>query len=285
MDTSDVQIRIHSYNNKMVRRKMKKNIGNFIVIFILLFAVTNTTAYALSEKSIFEIFFSQEETYNANELLDYNGQSYVIDNYTIELSQTLYDSETGIGYLMFVITQENGRPEIRLNDENQCAGLGFGENERFYFDIGASFDDTYEYVDDKLYAYISYRVSKSDDFYVSIVDTVKSDEDNIYWYEVKETKNVLSFDMENKDRVVISPLGISYFTNEEVTDLILKFYMKDGSVKEIVNLKERIGIAGSHESVTTDRNETSCKYTFVFEDMLNISGIEKIEVNGQVTER
>ncbi len=287
MDTTDAEARIKSYNNKILRNRARKKIGNFIAIFVLLFVMTNTTIYAVSEKSIFDVFFSKNNKYKAMELLDYNGQSYVIDDYSFELDQTLYDSGTGHGYLVFIITKEGGKPEISLNSSNQCVGGTFGEDERFYFEMDVTHNINYEYIGNKLYSYISYEVNdREEGYYISLFD-YKDGESKEYSFTVKETSNVKSYHF-NKNKggeLFISPLGIAIYPNEEIENFVITLYMKDGSKKEIVNVEKEIGTGSSSSSLTkTEGVIIYCRYGFRFEKMLNISEIDKIEVNGEILE-
>ena len=286
MDTTDAEARIKSYNNKILRNRARKKIGNFIAIFVLFFVMTNTTIYAVSEKSIFDVFFSKNNKYKAMELLDYNGQTYVIDDYTFELDQTLYDSGTGHGYLVFIITKEGGKPEISLNSSNQCVGGTFGEDERFCFKMGVTYDDNYEYIGDKLFAYISYEVVKKEDYYISLID-YKDGEPKEYSFTVKETSNVKSYHF-NKNKggeLFISPLGIAIYPNDDIENYVITLYMKDGTKKEVINVEEQIGTGGATYRISRFKGKIEyCRAGFRFRKMFDISEIDKIEVNGEILE-
>lgn len=284
MDTEDAEARIKSYNNKIKRNKARKKIGNFVGFLIIFFVMTNTTIYAVAEKSIFDIFFSKKDAYRATELLDYNGQTYVVDDYTFELEQTLYDSGTGHGYLVFKITKGDVKPEIELNDDNQCLAGGFGEDKRFNFKMGVTHNINYEYIGNKLYAYISYEVTKKDAFSLFLVDYV-NDEPIEYGFTVKETSNVRSYQFVNNKggEIFISPLGIAIYPNEDNENYVITLYMKDGTKKEVINVEKQIGTGGSSYNITkTEGVIEYCRAGFRFKKMLDISKIDKIEVNGEI---
>lgn len=263
-------------------KKQKIVILIFIVILlIVLFIILKQNIFAPKAKDVFEKFFPGATDYKAVELFDSNGQTYTIDDYSMELKESLYDSKTGIGYLMFVISKEGGKPEIELDVANQKDGFGFGENERFNFNLSVAFDDVCEYIGDDLYAYISFQRENDDEVQVTIADSL---ENKVYSYEIKETEKVRAYKLDEDDMLYISPLGISIMANQRYSDLVIKLHMKDGDEKEIVNVEKRIGTAGSSESIITNQHSISCEHKFVLKEMLDISEIETIEVNGGVLE-
>lgn len=88
-------------DSKVVSKILKLPKKYRIIILLLIIGISsNTVTYALSGKNIYEVFFSKNE-YKANSLMDYNNQKILIDDYTILLKQTLWDKQTGIGYLIF----------------------------------------------------------------------------------------------------------------------------------------------------------------------------------------
>ena len=137
-------------DSKVVSKILKLPKKYRIIILLLIIGISsNTVTYALSGKNIYEVFFSKNE-YKANSLMDYNNQKILIDDYTILLKQTLWDKQTGIGYLIFEITKKDSKPEIKLNRYGQCIGLGFGESDRFGIEDTPSGNTKYEYIGDNL---------------------------------------------------------------------------------------------------------------------------------------
>lgn len=260
--------------------KIKKIMIRFIGIFCLLFIMSNIITYAVSDKNIFEVFFPKNETYKTNDLLEYSGETKNIGDYTFELYQELYDSKSGIGYLIFKITKKDGCPEIILNKDNQCMNSGFGENERFDFDLGVSFDDTYQIKGDVLYAYISFVKMIDDELNIRLVDAELGKK---YSFQVKETSHTKTF--KAKESVIeISPLGVSIFSKKEKEiEIQLVLFMSDGTHREIINTRKNIGTSGSLEGEERLKGEL-LKYQYVsrFKQMIDISKIEKIEFNGEI---
>lgn len=261
-------------------KRRKKIIIGIIGITCLLFIVSNIITYAVADKNIFEIFFTDKETYKPNDLLEYSGETKHIGDYSFELYQELYDSKSGIGYLIFKITKKDGCPEIIFNKENQCLNSGFGENERFKFDLGVAFDDTYEIKGDVLYAYISFVKMKDDELNIRLVDAESGKK---YSFQVKETSHTKTFKTKESE-IEISPLGVSIFSKKEKqVEIRLVLFMRDGTRKEIINTKKNIGTAGSFEGEERLKGELlRYQYVLRFKEMIDISKIEKIEFNGEI---
>ena len=73
------------------------------IAFVLgIFILTNVCVYAVTNKSVLDYFFKENNSYISNELLYKDGQSYNIDGYTIKLEETLYEKNTQLGYLSLI---------------------------------------------------------------------------------------------------------------------------------------------------------------------------------------
>lgn len=112
------------------KQKTIKIIGSAAIILIAILVITKIITYNVGNKSIFSVFFKGQDSNVAGKLLESPHEIKKIGKYSIELDQQLYDSKTGVGYLLFKIKKENGVPEINLNDSGQCSGIGFGEKDR-----------------------------------------------------------------------------------------------------------------------------------------------------------
>ena len=259
------------------------------IAFVLgIFILTNDCVYAVTNKSVLDYFFKENNSYISNELLYKDGQSYNIDGYTIKLEETLYEKNTQLGYLVFSIRKDGGRPEAEINDAKQCVG-GFGEEQRFSFDFesSGSANMKYEYVGDVLYAYISFEADNFEDE-KSNKKIVLVDGKN--WSD-KTKEEFMTYDFKLKDRskslvckerarrIYISPLGIKIFTvNEKIDCFKFKFTMVDGETETMENNKDTVGVHGrGGRDISTERI-----YTIKFSELKDISRIKQIEFNDKI---
>lgn len=279
-------------DSKVVSKILKLPKKYRIIILLLIIGISsNTVTYALSGENIYEVFFSKNK-YEANSLMDYNNQKILIDDYTILPKQTLWDKQTGIGYLIFEITKKDSKPEIKLNRYGQCIGLGFGENDRFSIEDTPSGNTKYEYIGDNLYAYISYTVdiSRPDDCKIYVFDRKNGDHEDCakkYSFGIKETTNVKEYKY-NNNKIIISPLGMAIENNDKngnssEAKMKIVFHLKDGGKKEVLNTTTGLGTKGSGELHRYTKGEGYYNmYQVVFKEMLDIKKIDKIEFNGTV---
>lgn len=122
--------------------KRKKIFKTSIVCFILisLLVITNFATYAFTEKTLIDIFFSEENEQNKRwimEMIVPDGQVCMIENYKITLKNLAYCSSTKEGYCEFIM--ENDAANLKNEYYPNCpASFGFGKDGRFhiFFDTG-----------------------------------------------------------------------------------------------------------------------------------------------------
>lgn len=275
-----------SKNSKVTMRRIWKNAVSIAACLVLLFAVTSVGTYALSGKSIFEAFFENSEPSYAKELLDYNGQKYVVDDYTITLESTLFDRKTGLGYCVFSITKEGGKPEARLYADGY--GDSFGEDNRFSVRVKHSdgYSARFEYVGDTLYQYFSFSTS-SMDFSLRVLDTAhvnpnptaEDDTPCLYYnFEIAETSKYKEYKVSDKRTISISPLGtyIEAFDSLGRASVITVHY-ENGEEKTVVDTENKIGTGLSEESYDGEKWE----FRFRFKDIIDIQSVDYITYNGE----
>ena len=258
------------------KQKTIKIIGSVAIILIAILVITKIITYNVGNKSIFSVFFKGQDSNVAGKLLESPHEIKKIGKYSIELDQQLYDSKTGVGYLLFKIKKENGVPEINLNDSGQGSDIGFGENQRLYFEVGASNNTTYEIKGNTLYAYMDFIKDKDKDFYVKLGDYQTRKE---YNFNIKDTSYVKTY-KDGDTTVEISPLGVSISAKEKSAGMSLVVYTNKGK-KELINTKKDIG-TNAHESSEVYKGKSkSYQYILKFKNLLDIFKIEKIEFNGK----
>ncbi|MCI9617031.1 MAG: hypothetical protein HFG31_03390 [Eubacterium sp.] len=267
---------------------MKKIYISGIAFVLGIFILTNVCVYAVTNKSVLDYFFKENNSYISNELLYKDGQSYDIDGYTIKLEEALYEKNTQLGYLVFSIKKDDGKPEAEINDAKQCVG-GFGEEQRFSFDFesSGSADMKYEYVGDVLYAYISFEAdnfeNEKSNKKIVLVDgknwSDKTKEEFMtYDFNLRDRSKCLVC-KEGNSRFYISPLGIKVFTvNEKINRFKFKFTMVDGETETMEYNKDTVGVRGrGGRDISTERI-----YTIKFSELKDISRIKQIEFNGKI---
>ena len=93
--------------------KKKKNI--FIIIALILVCGCGAGAaykiYGNGPKDITEMFFDPDSREYIKNMTIYNDEKIELDDYTVTLESSVYDSEVGIGYLVFVIQQNDGKTD------------------------------------------------------------------------------------------------------------------------------------------------------------------------------
>lgn len=258
------------------KQKTIKIIGGIAIIVIVLLVITRIVTYNVGNKSIFSVFFKGQDSNVADKLLESPHEIKKIGKYSVELDQQLYDSKTGIGYLLFKIKKVNSVPEINLNYAGQCSGIGFGENQRLYFEVGASCNKTYEIKGNTLYAYMDFIKDKDNDFYVKLGDYQTQKE---YSFNIKDTSYVKTY-KDGDTMVEISPLGVSISAKEKSAGMSLVVYTDKGK-KELINTKKNIGTNAHESSEAYEGKSKSYQYILNFKNLLDISKIEKIEYNGK----
>lgn len=267
---------------------MKKAYVLGISIVLSIFILGSIWVYAVTNKSVLDYFFKGENRYVSNELLYKDNQSYNIDGYTIKLEESLYEKNTQLGYLVFSIRKEGGRPEAEINDAKQCVG-GFGEEQRFSFDFESSgtADVRYEYIGDVLYAYISFEADNFEDESsnqkIVLVDGKNwSDEAKeefmTYDFKLKDRSKSLVC-KEGNSRIYISPLGIKVFTvDEKINHFKFKFTMINEETETLEYNKDSVGVHGrGGRDISQERI-----YTIIFSKLKDINKIKQIEFNDKI---
>lgn len=259
-------------------RRIRKYVINLMVCLTVLVLVSSMGTYALTGKTIWEVFFGGKGSDYAKELLDYNGQEYIIDDYTIKLEQSLYDRETNIGYCIFSITKKNGSPEAEINQWGQTPGRVFGEDGRFRIDYIGNQSVKFEFEGDTLYQYLSFRTDNEFDLKIPLIDEESGidSKEKSYKFELKESSKYKEYKISEQTRVVISPLGLAIYTDESIKNVAIDFHYRNGKEESIVNQEKEIGIGNSG----IREKEGRYQYQYVFDEIKAISDIEYIIYNG-----
>ena len=90
---------------------MKNKIIIPLSIIVIVFLVANIVTYAYSNENLFEFFFADNNAVQkkiANNLLTRENQKIEIDNYIINLEESLCEKKTQLGYLVISISDKNG---------------------------------------------------------------------------------------------------------------------------------------------------------------------------------
>lgn len=255
------------------------------VCILLCFIIGNAGVYAYSNKTIWDIFFEKSDVYeikksDLDNVLDYNGQYYVIDGYTIKLEQTLYEKKSGIGYCIFSVEKKNGKTEVEIDKWGNADNDIFGN--RFQFDIFQTGSRTYKYEmqENILYVYVSYALDKGYDGTVDLIDYNEKDTRTVdgykrYYYKQNGTNLYQQYN-DGDTNVIVTPIGVVVEGNR-IGDVELKFHSKDGQITTIVDTEKKIGIGGSHECTEDAR----IRKQFIFNKIKNIKKIDYVLLNGE----
>lgn len=271
---------------------MRKNIGFVLLICFVLCLLTNEVVYAVAGKSAIDALFGRNANYVPVELMDHSGQSYTIDDYTITLENTLYDSKTGIGYCVFSTKKTTGKVEAILNRAYQLCSEGFGENDRFVFSVDASKTIKYEKIGNILYTYIAFTHNEDDGEFggIHLIDSSvvlnlpEEDDDSeivyaSYDFDIKESNKVAQYTIDDDTTLYVSPLGRSLFCNSRISDLYVRIDVKDG--KDIIFDEAGGGGSVSYSSrgtVDEKANTQSWQHRMVFNKALDLRNIKNVEV-------
>lgn len=104
-----------------------------IILIAVVILISNIVVYAISEKTLIDIFFAKENKKSKdylNELLIQDGRSIEIDGYTFTLVSELYDANTGSGYFNMTVTS-NEWDISEMEYTNSSGIVYFGDNKRF----------------------------------------------------------------------------------------------------------------------------------------------------------
>ena len=143
---------------------MKKKIIIPLSIIVLVFLVANIVTYAYSNENLFEFFFADNNAVQkkiANNLLTRENQKIEIDNYIINLEESLCEKKTQLGYLVISVSDKNGNKVDADIDKKNNTIKSFGKDNRFTFEYEATgtFTKYAEYKENKLYIYVSFEIN------------------------------------------------------------------------------------------------------------------------------
>lgn len=263
------------YNRKIYNRIVLKYATCFLILIALTVTISSGAVYCFSGKTILELFFDNKGADYTAQLLDTNGQSVQIDDYTVTLQQTLYDCEAGIGYLVFMISKKDGKPEIQLNKYGDAISQGFG-GERFKIDLQASGARTekYEFEGNKLYEYITFNADKEYDLSVDLIDYSQKSTDNIYGYKcykfhIAKTTLTKKYKISDSMQILMSPVGMAIDCNNELKNIRIETKCKNGQKEELINANEM-------EEFNCIQKDNNIRYQYVFPELVNVSDIKYI---------
>lgn len=273
---------INKYNRHIYYGKLFKYATSMVACIMVFIFVSSVGIYALSGQNIWQYFFDNKGREYAKEIMDYNGQSYTIDDYTITLEQTLYDTRTTIGYCVFSIQKEGGRPEVKLNKWRQAEADCFGEEHRFHIEVFATggCSTEYELVGDTLYAYTSFRVEEEFDNTINVIDSNQRDDSTIdgfrwYTYDIRESMQYKEYAISKTMDLAISPLGVTIDCYCAIKVRLVLHY-NDGREEMVIDTEKGIGVGSSH-ACTIDEKK---RYQFIFDEIRDIQNVDYIIFNG-----
>lgn len=116
---------------------MKKKIIIPLSIIVIVFLVANIVTYAYSNENLFEFFFADNNAVQkkiTNNLLTRENQKIEIDNYIINLKESLCEKKTQLGYLVISVSDKNGNKVDADIDKKNNTIKSFGEDNRFTFE-------------------------------------------------------------------------------------------------------------------------------------------------------
>ena len=120
---------------------MKKKIIIPLSIIVIVFLVANIVTYAYSNENLFEFFFADNNAVQkkiTNNLLTRENQKIEIDNYIINLKESLCEKKTQLGYLVISVSDKNGNKVDADIDKKNNTIKSFGEDNRFTFEYEAT---------------------------------------------------------------------------------------------------------------------------------------------------
>lgn len=260
---------------------MKKFIIIIAILFLIIFLSINyTPKYYLSERSIWDSFLGKDQILSDSKLCVNNGQKYIIDEYEVTLEQTIYDSQTHIGYCLFSITKENDKPEANLSSFGDSEYNCFGNDNRFkiHLQINGGQTQKFQYKEKTLYTLISFTTDDNDiSLYLADGDSDIEHLDNRYYFNIENTSQSYEYVADNSTKLYLSPLGIRIVSNETIENHRIELKYLNGTKKTIVDTEKSIGINNFSES---DINSEKV-YQFVFLKGEKINNVDSIYYNGR----
>lgn len=275
---------------------MKNKLFIICSIIISVFLVSNIVTFAYSNQTLFGFFFgnsndNQKELVKVKDIfindnqkelvkdiLIKEDQKIVVDNYIVNLEESLCEKNTQLGYLVLSISDKNSnKVDAEIDNYNKTI-KSFGTDKRFMFEYEATgtFNKYAEYKGNKLYVYISFEMNSEElsnidaSKCIKISDTKKNKQ---YYFKLKFSDSSRKFKTSN-GMLYISPLGLRLATNNTIKKIEIS--LKDKSDKEIRNYSKNM----LSEFGCKDNGITKVQYATQFENILNLKNIGHIYING-----
>lgn len=266
---------------------MKKKIIIPLSIIVIVFLVANIVTYAYSNENLFEFFFADNNAVQkkiTNNLLTRENQKIEIDNYIINLKESLCEKKTQLGYLVISVSDKNGNKVDADIDKKNNTIKSFGEDNRFTFEYEATGTITKyaEYKGNKLYIYIYFEInneiSKDTDLNKCIKITDNGEKINNeykqYNFDLKFAENCKKF--KSKDGVLyLSPLGLRFLTDTTMDELVIA--IKDENDKTVNSLSNSDNILS--ESGQKYNGKAKVQYAAEFDELLELKKVYNIYIN------
>lgn len=226
-------------------------------------------------------FFKDKGITYANDLLDNNGQTVTIDDYTFTLQQTLYDSQVAMGYIVIKIEKKDGKPEMDLDSNGQPQKNGIADRFQVRMLLSGGISEKYAFRKNTLYEYISFQADRKYDLTVDLVDYSKEDSESDYGYacyklKIKDNSMAEKYQIDGTTAVMISPLGICIDCKQSLKEVKIEQYYKDGQHRTLIDsTKNRLGMDIMDVSTTDDEK----RYQYVWKELKDMSQTDYIMFN------
>lgn len=264
------------------QRKIIIIIGILLLFVIIFLSINYIKKCYISEKSIWDSFLGKNQILSDSKLCVNNGQKYTIDEYEITLEQTIYDSQTQIGYCLFSITKENGKTEANLNAFGDSEYNSFGNDNRFkiHLQINGGQTQKFQYKEKTLYTLISFTTD-DDNISLYLVDGDSDIEhlDNRYYFNIEKTYQSYEYIADNSTKLYLSPLGIKIVSNKTIENHRIELNYLNGTKKIIIDTEKSTGIY--HYNFSESAVNTEKTYQFVFPKGKKLDKVNSIYYNGK----
>ncbi len=269
-------------------KNMKKSLLCCLLLLgcVLVTLCNNKTKFLVTGKTIWDVFEEEDNIELARQLYDKNGQSYTIDDYTITLEETIFDSRANMGYAMFSYSRENEKPQIKTSYQEEP--ISKAVDQRFYFYVpstgGMSWDFAYE--GNTLYEFVKFTVEEDYEGSIFIVDGNNVDEKTLsgykeYPFTIKETSKTKTFLYSNETECVVSPIGIYVKSDVDMEKMQITVVDKDDNRQEVIANCDDLTGSSFDEETRDGKIVTSYSYDKIFKDLMDVDNIAYIEFNGK----
>lgn len=247
------------------------------IVLVLTFMLTGCEKGDSEISNGWELFKTQPYVLESDLLTEYE-QSYTIDDYTIALEETVYDSKTNVGYCLLSAKKKKGKVEAEILKGNTLNGYCFGGNfDRFCLAVYLSgFKNMhYAYDGDTLYIYIDFVANRSFDRTIYLYDYQEYPQpsrETPYKFKIADRTEAKEYDLKNNTKLYISPLGAAYISQKDDKPNKIKLvYEKDEVVlfdfvndDKITSFKE------------TEGNEVYAEYRV--DESIDVNGIVDVKI-------